>query len=249
VAAVNADDPWGLRLLEGLEVPSVTYRLADAEGLELAPRRSTFRWRGAAVELPLGGRHNVANALAAATAAAELGVAPDVVAAGLAAAAPVPGRWEAVDAGQPFTVVVDYAHTPDGLRQVLTAARAAAPGHRVTVVFGCGGDRDRAKRPQMAAVAADLADLAVLTSDNPRSEDPRAIIDEAATGAPAGAALVIEPDRRRAIELAIAQAVAGDIVVIAGKGHETGQTVGDHVLPFDDREVARQALRTEAARW
>ncbi|HVM65524.1 MAG TPA: UDP-N-acetylmuramoyl-L-alanyl-D-glutamate--2,6-diaminopimelate ligase [Acidimicrobiales bacterium] len=249
VAVVNADDPWGRRLRDRLAVPAVPYRLADAEDLDVGARRSTFRWRGAAVELPLGGRHNVANALAAATAAASLGVEPAAIAAGLASAAPVPGRWEAVDAGQPFTVIVDYAHTPDGLTQVLRAARGAAGGHRVTVVFGCGGDRDRAKRPQMAAVAATLADVAVLTSDNPRSEDPLAIIREAAGGAPEGAALVIEPDRRQAIAFAVAQAAPGDIVVVAGKGHETGQVVGDRVLPFDDREVARDALLEAAARW
>jgi UDP-N-acetylmuramoyl-L-alanyl-D-glutamate--2,6-diaminopimelate ligase len=249
LAAVNVDDPWGRRLLDRLEVPAVPYRLADATDLVVGARRSSFQWRGARVELPLGGRHNVANALAAATAAAALGVDPEVIAAGLASAAPVPGRWEAIDAGQPFTVVVDYAHTPDGLTQVLSAARGAAGGRRVTVVFGCGGDRDRSKRPHMAAVAADLADLAVLTSDNPRSEDPLAIIGEAAGGAPPGAPLVIEPDRRQAIVFAVAQAAPGDIVVIAGKGHETGQVVGDRVLPFDDREVVRDALEKEAARW
>ena len=139
-------------------------------------------------------------------------------------------------------MLVDYAHTPDGLAQVLTAARGAADGHHVLVVFGCGGDRDRAKRPRMAATAAGLADLVVLTSDNPRSEDPLAIIREAAAGAPPGAPLVVEPDRREAIALAVRRAQPGDIVVIAGKGHETGQVVGGTVLPFDDRAVAREVL-------
>jgi UDP-N-acetylmuramoyl-L-alanyl-D-glutamate--2,6-diaminopimelate ligase len=249
LAIVNTDDPWARRLLAQLEVPAEAYGLADAEDLRLSPRHSAFRWRGTRVELPMGGRHNVANALAAATAAAALGLAPEAIAQGLAGAEPVPGRWEAVDAGQPFTVVVDYAHTPDGLEQVLTAARGAAGGHRVLVVFGCGGDRDRAKRPRMAARAAALADVAVLTSDNPRSEDPLAIIREAAAGAPAAAPLVVEPDRRAAIALAVGQAAPGDIVVVAGKGHETGQVVGDRVLPFDDRAVVREALEKEAAGW
>ena len=249
LAVVNGDDAWGRRLLGQLEVPAVTYTLADAEDLRLAPRHSAFRWRGAAVELPIGGRHNVANALAAATTAAALGAAPEAIAEGLATAAPVRGRWEPVEAGQPFTVVVDYAHTPDGLEQVLTAARDAAGGHRVLVVFGCGGDRDRAKRPRMAAVATSLADVAFLTTDNPRSEDPLVIIEEAAAGAAPGASLVVEPDRRAAIALAVGRAAPGDIVVVAGKGHETGQIVGDRVLPFDDRDVARDALLKAAAGW
>jgi len=230
-------------------VPSVTYGLSDAGDLRLGPRQSTFTWRGVTIDVPLGGRHNVSNALAAATTAASLGVDAPTIAAGLASARPVPGRWEAVDAGQPFTVVVDYAHTPDGLEQVLTAARTAAGGHRVIVVFGCGGDRDREKRPRMAAAATALADVAVLTSDNPRSEDPLAIIDEAAAGARPGATLVIEPDRRDAIALAVAEAQPGDLVVVAGKGHETGQVVGGRVLPFDDRTVVREVLEQAASRW
>ncbi|HZQ59019.1 MAG TPA: UDP-N-acetylmuramoyl-L-alanyl-D-glutamate--2,6-diaminopimelate ligase [Acidimicrobiales bacterium] len=252
LAVLNADDAWGRRLLaaiDGRALPTVTYALGDAEGLRLFPRRSTFRWRGTDVELPMGGRHNVANALAAATTAAALGVPPAAVAEGLASATTVPGRWEAVDEGQPFTVVVDYAHTPDGLAQVLGAARAAAGGHRVLVVFGCGGDRDRAKRPQMAATATALADLVVLTSDNPRSEDPLAIIGEAAAGAAPGAALVVEADRREAIALAIGRAAPGDLVVVAGKGHETGQVIGDRVVPFDDRAVVREVLQGAPARW
>jgi UDP-N-acetylmuramoyl-L-alanyl-D-glutamate--2,6-diaminopimelate ligase len=252
LAVVNADDAWGRRLLDDvarLGLAATTYAMSDAEDLRLFPRHSTFRWRGADVDVPLGGRHNVANALAAATVAASLGVLPGAVAEGLAAAPPVPGRWEAVDAGQPFTVLVDYAHTPDGLAQVLSAARASANGHRVLVVFGCGGDRDRAKRPQMTAAATALADLVVLTSDNPRSEDPLAIIDEAAAGAAPGSALLVEPDRREAIALAVGRAEPGDLVVIAGKGHETGQLVGDRVLPFDDRAVVREVLEGAPARW
>jgi UDP-N-acetylmuramoyl-L-alanyl-D-glutamate--2,6-diaminopimelate ligase len=152
-----------------------------------------------------------------------------------------------VDEGQPFTVVVDYAHTPDALEQMLGAARTMAGG-RVIVVFGCGGDRDRGKRPQMGAIAVRDADLAVLTSDNPRSEDPAAIIDEVRAGCPGADNLVVEPDRAAAIALAVREARPGDLVAIAGKGHETGQTVGPVTHPFDDRDEARRALREEAAR-
>jgi UDP-N-acetylmuramoyl-L-alanyl-D-glutamate--2,6-diaminopimelate ligase len=242
LAVVNTDDDWGRRLLRELEVPAVTYGSSDIDGLELGPRRSRFRWRGVDVEVPFGGRHNVANALAAATVAAELGLAPAAIADGLRTAPPVPGRWEIVDGGQPFTVVVDYAHTPDGLTQVLSAARGVVGEHRVLVVFGCGGDRDRTKRPLMASVATTLADVAVLTSDNPRHEDPLDIIREAAAGAAPGGDLVVEADRQAAIALALGRARPGDLVVIAGKGHEIGQVVGEVVLPFDDREVARTLL-------
>jgi UDP-N-acetylmuramoyl-L-alanyl-D-glutamate--2,6-diaminopimelate ligase len=170
----------------------------------------------------------------------ELGIDADVAVAGLAAAPQVPGRFELVDAGQPFTVVVDYAHTPDGLEQVLRSARAVTSG-RVHVVFGAGGDKDRAKRPMMGEVAARLADVVVVTSDNPRSEDPEAIIDEIVAGMPSPPALR-ESDRRTAIERALAGASAGDVVVVAGKGHETTQTLADQVVPFDDREVVKDVL-------
>jgi UDP-N-acetylmuramyl-tripeptide synthetase len=191
----------------------------------------------------------VSNALAAATAAAELGIGPSTIAAGLDAAGPVPGRFELVDAGQPFRVVVDYSHKPDGLARVLESAREVAAGDgRVLVVFGCGGDRDRTKRPHMGAVAVELADVVVVTSDNPRHEDPEAIIAEIVAGIadPAGrqdeGALVVEADRRAAIATALDRARPGDVVVVAGKGHETTQTIGDRALPFDDREVARELL-------
>src|SRR5581483_11984039 len=163
---------------------------------------------------------------------------------GLAAVDDVPGRFETIDEGQPFTVVVDYAHKPGALENVLAAARGLASG-RVICVFGCGGDRDRGKRPQMGRIAAELADRAILTSDNPRSEDPLAIIDEVLAGAPE---LEVEPDRRAAIELALTGAADGDVVVIAGKGHEQGQEVAGVLHPFDDREVARETLRRLGAR-
>jgi UDP-N-acetylmuramoyl-L-alanyl-D-glutamate--2,6-diaminopimelate ligase len=246
-AVICADDPWGRRLLDRLrdrgDVEVHPYRLADAADLSLTPAGAAFTWRDQRVELGLSGRFNVRNAVGAATAAVAVGVAPPVVARGLAAAAAVPGRFEAVDAGQPFTVIVDYSHKPDALDQALRAARELVTGGgRLTVVFGCGGDRDAAKRPLMGEVAARLADDVVLTSDNPRSEEPLAIIDDIARGIPAGAAARTEPDRRRAIALALGAARPGGVVVVAGKGHETTQVVGDRTVPFDDRVVAREVL-------
>jgi len=240
-AVVNAEDPHGRLLLDAAQIPTVPYSIADVSDLRLAPSESTFTWRGERVRVPVGGRHNVVNALAAATAAVELGVAVPAIAAGIGNAGPVPGRFEPIDEGQPFSVLVDYAHTPDGLERVLEAAREVASGHRVVLVFGAGGDRDRTKRPAMGAAAQIGADVAILTSDNPRTEDPAAIIAEVASGAPAGA-LVIEGDRRRAIARSFATARPGDVVVIAGKGHESTQTIGDQALPFDDRAVAREEL-------
>jgi UDP-N-acetylmuramoyl-L-alanyl-D-glutamate--2,6-diaminopimelate ligase len=249
-AVVCSDDPRGRELLARLRgtrsgVTATAYSLADAEELTLSPAGASFRWRGAPVELALAGRFNVANALAAGAAAEALGIEPGVVARGLSAATPVPGRFEAIDGGQHFTVLVDYAHKPDALEQALRAARElVAAGRRLLVVFGCGGDRDLAKRPLMGEVATRLADDVILTSDNPRSEDPEAIIEDIRAGIPSGArvTVAVEPDRRRAIGQALAEAGPGDVVVIAGKGHETTQTIGDTVRPFDDREVARAAL-------
>ncbi|HEX7276875.1 MAG TPA: UDP-N-acetylmuramoyl-L-alanyl-D-glutamate--2,6-diaminopimelate ligase, partial [Acidimicrobiales bacterium] len=244
VAVVNADDPWGRRLLAAARLPTRTFSLADAAGLDLGPDGARFRWDGEPVWLRRGGTFNVANALAAATAARELDVPAGAVAAGLSAAPVVPGRFEPVDRGQPFRVVVDYAHTPAGLEACLRAARdlAGPPPARVIVVFGCGGERDQAKRPLMGEVAARLADRAVLTSDNPRSEDPRAIVDDVLAGVERPETVVVEADRRAAIALALASAAAGDVVVVAGKGHETTQTTGDAVVPFDDRVVAAEEL-------
>jgi UDP-N-acetylmuramoyl-L-alanyl-D-glutamate--2,6-diaminopimelate ligase len=245
-AVVNVDDVRGRLLRDAAVVPTTAYSLDDAVDLRVSAHESRFTWRGQPVRVPLGGRFNVSNALAAATACSVLGVADDVIAAGLAAAPSVPGRFEAVDEGQPFHVVVDYAHTPDGLEHVLTAARELTGG-RVLLVFGAGGDRDRTKRPAMGEAAARLADVVFLTSDNPRHEPPGAIIDEVAVGIPPATGLTIEPDRRAAIAAALAAAAAGDVVVIAGKGHETTQTIGDDVRPFDDRAVAADELRDLAA--
>jgi UDP-N-acetylmuramoyl-L-alanyl-D-glutamate--2,6-diaminopimelate ligase len=188
----------------------------------------------------LRGRFNVENILAAVAVSRLLGIENDAIAAGVEALEGVPGRFEAVDVGQPFAVVVDYSHKPDALENVLRTARELAR-NRVICVFGCGGDRDRAKRPLMGRIANELADVAIVTSDNPRSEDPAAIIDEVLAGA--GAGLEVEPDRAVAIGRALALAGDGDVVVVAGKGHEQGQEFAGRVVPFDDREVVREALR------
>ncbi len=243
VAVVNADDPWGRRLLAAARLPTRSFSLADAAGLELDPDGARFLWDGHPVWLRPGGTFNVANALAAATAARELDVPADAVAAGLSSARVVPGRFESVDRGQPFRVFVDYAHTPAGLEACLSAAREVAGERgRVVVVFGCGGDRDHAKRPLMGEVASRLADRAVVTSDNPRSERPEAIVDEVLAGVERPDVVVVEPDRRAAIALALAGARPGDVVVVAGKGHETTQVTGDQVVAFDDRVVAAEEL-------
>ncbi len=246
VAVVCVDDEWGARLAglagdTGLEVVRCSVRDMLVDRVD-GPH-SEIRWHGAQGVLHLAGEHNVANAVVAANVGEVLGLEPVDVLAGLSALPSVPGRFEYVDNGQPFAVVVDYAHTPDGVEVVLRAARrSVGEDARVTIVVGCGGDRDRAKRPLMAAAAEALADRVILTSDNPRHEDPRAILNEMQTGLRDPSRVTIDPDRAAAIRLAIEQAAPGDIVVIAGKGHETTQTIGDDVLPFDDREVARDAL-------
>jgi UDP-N-acetylmuramoyl-L-alanyl-D-glutamate--2,6-diaminopimelate ligase len=246
VAVVNADDPWGLRLLDRLRVPAVAVRADQVSDVRLEPGRSRFSWRGREVAVPLTGWVNLRNAQLAAEAALAVGIPPDVVADGLACAEPVPGRLEVVAAGgrHPFDVLVDYAHTPAALEAVLAEAeRLARPrGGRTVVVFGAGGDRDPTKRPMMGEVAGRMADVVVVTSDNPRGEDPGAIIAAILAGVPEPVAALVEPDRRSAIERAVAAARPGDVVVIAGKGHETYQEVGRQRLPFDDRTVASEAL-------
>ena len=198
-----------------------------------------------ALQLRLGGRFNVSNALAALGVAHAAGLDWERSLAALAAVPGIPGRFESVDAGQAFAVIVDYAHSPDGLLNVLNAARALQPAHLI-LVFGCGGDRDRGKRPLMGRMAAELADTVVVTSDNPRSEEPGAIIREIMAGVAAAsrrrARLVEEPDRRRAIAQAIQMAGPGDLVLIAGKGHENYQIFAERTIHFDDREVAREVL-------
>jgi UDP-N-acetylmuramoyl-L-alanyl-D-glutamate--2,6-diaminopimelate ligase len=245
-AAVNVGDEHGRRLADDLHGKSelLTFGLAEdaevrAEDLELGPRGARFTAAGIALETRLRGRFNVENVLGAVSAARLLGIDDDAIAYGVRELRGVPGRFEAVDEGQPFAVLVDYAHTPDSLENVLRTARDLAQA-RVICVFGCGGDRDRGKRPLMGRIASELADVAIVTSDNPRSEEPEAIIAEILEGTNGAE---VEPDRREAIARAIGEAEEGDVVVIAGKGHEQGQQFADRTIPFDDREVAREALR------
>lgn len=251
LAIVNTDDPYGRRLAELVEatdgVDLVVYRLADAVDLHIDGPVSRFTWRGLPIVLRLAGRHNVLNALGTAAAAEALGLDPNDIADALCATMPVRGRFELIDVGQPFTLAVDYAHTPDALEAVLAASRQVTAG-RVIVVFGCGGDRDHDKRPEMGQVADVGADVAIVTSDNPRGEDPEAIIDAIVGGMTSGtdgeatSRIVVEPDRRSAIARALDEADEGDLVLIAGKGHETVQVIGDQELPFDDRQVALDEL-------
>jgi UDP-N-acetylmuramoyl-L-alanyl-D-glutamate--2,6-diaminopimelate ligase len=255
-AVVNGDTPEGRLLAERPEIPTMTFGLGPGSDLvarDVLISRSgvAFVVDGLRVRSRLQGTFNVYNCLGALAAARQLGVEDETIAAGIAALRGVPGRLEAVECGQPFPVLVDYAHTPDSLENVLRAARELGGG-RLIVVFGCGGDRDRGKRPLMGEAATRLADLAVLTSDNPRSEEPETIIAQIEVGARrGGGTYLLEPDRRAAIRTALTRARAGDVVLIAGKGHETGQEFMDRTVPFDDRVVAAEELASlsgEAAR-
>jgi UDP-N-acetylmuramoyl-L-alanyl-D-glutamate--2,6-diaminopimelate ligase len=256
LGVINVDDPHG-RLLadtaeaDGLRIVTVSQdQLADVEVTASSHR---YRWRSIDVDVPIGGRFNVANSLIALTTAVELGIEPEVAATGLRSLAAVPGRFEVVRTPESerrgVTVVVDYAHTPDGLTEILGSARAvAADGGDVVVVFGCGGERDRPKRPEMGRIAARLADRVIITSDNPRGESPEEIIDDIVAGVEHDyrARVVTDPDRRAAITTALAGARPGDVVVIAGKGHEATQEFADHTIEFDDRRVAREVLEDES---
>ncbi len=252
VAVVNIDDPYGARLAAQLRgvVPTLVTVAIDSAGADLrataiesAFTGSSFTAGGLRLHSPLPGRFNVMNVLGAVAAVRALGVDDAAIAAALPEAGRVPGRFEPVDEGQRFAVLVDYAHTPDSLENVLTAARPLTSG-RLHCVFGCGGDRDRGKRPQMGEISARLADHTIVTSDNPRSEDPAAIVDEILAGIENRAATEAIVDRHAAIERAVQLARPGDVVVIAGKGHEQGQEFEDgRRLPFDDVTVAREALR------
>jgi UDP-N-acetylmuramoyl-L-alanyl-D-glutamate--2,6-diaminopimelate ligase len=230
-AAINVGNDWGRRLAQD-RPDALTFGFA--EDAEVRPDALD------GVDLKLRGRFNVENALGALAASRLLGIDGDAITRGLEAVRGVPGRFESVSEGQPFEVIVDYAHKPEALESVLRTARELATG-RVICVFGCGGDRDRGKRPMMGGIASELADVAIVTSDNPRTEEPQAIIDQILEGMTGE--VDVEPDRAAAIEKAISQAHEGDVVVIAGKGHEQGQEFADRTIPFDDREVARDALR------
>ncbi|MDX6607969.1 MAG: UDP-N-acetylmuramoyl-L-alanyl-D-glutamate--2,6-diaminopimelate ligase [Solirubrobacterales bacterium] len=263
VSVLNIDDPYGRRLADELSCGSggecITYSAAGGAA-DLSARGVTFDQTGSRflclspegeleVETPLPGDFNVSNALAALSVAHALGLDLAEAADALASAEQVPGRFESLDEGQSFGVIVDYAHTPDSLENVLAAARRLTAG-RLICVFGCGGDRDADKRPLMGRAGAELSDIAVVTSDNPRSEDPDAIIEQIRAGIPEDphAEVLVESDRRSAIAMALGRAAEGDTVVIAGKGHEQGQEFEDgRKVPFDDRDVAREELRRLAA--
>ena len=257
-AVLNVDEVYGTKLIKvskqhGAEVVTYGLKKADlhAEKLEIGPQGTRFDLVMPEAVVPLFstllGQVNVYNILAAAGAAYARGLQSEPIAKGVEALRKVPGRFERVDCGQPFTVVVDYAHTEDALRNLTSLARkfveSAGKGGRVITVFGCGGDRDRAKRPLMGEAVGELSDFVVLTSDNPRKEDALAIINDALVGLQrSDAKYKVEPDRRAAFALAIAEARPGDIVLLAGKGHEKFQVVGDDAIPFDDVEVAREVL-------
>ena len=252
-AVVNTADPYGREIHGRALIDVLTYGPPDADisctSLELSHEgsRATLRTPAGQIDLStaLRGRYNIDNCMCAAGMALHLGFTADQVAAGIRAVPTVPGRLEPIDSGRGFLVLVDYAHTPDALEHALGASRELAR-RRLIVVFGCGGDRDRAKRPLMGAAATRDADLAIITSDNPRSEDPAAIIDDITAGA-AGEYRVVS-DRREAIAEALAAAGSGDVVLVAGKGHEQGQTIGSTTLPFDDRDVVRDLLAEAACR-
>ncbi|HEY4237648.1 MAG TPA: UDP-N-acetylmuramoyl-L-alanyl-D-glutamate--2,6-diaminopimelate ligase, partial [Gaiellaceae bacterium] len=232
LAVVNVGDEYGRRLAR--ELPdAITFSADDASALD-------------GIGLRLRGRFNVENALGALNAARALGIGDDAIRQGLESVRGVPGRFESVDLGQPFHVIVDYAHKPDALEKVLRAARELANGNRVICVVGAGGDRDRGKRAVMGRLASELADVTIVTSDNPRSEDPEAIATEIVSGAEGG--VEIELDRATAIGRAVELAQRGDVVLIAGKGAEQGQECADRTVPFDDRETAKDALRALEAR-
>jgi len=252
VGVMNADDPWASRL-EGLAKRTLSYGLKGTpdvtvkklvlsfSGLEFTAQTPVGKIE---VRSPLVGRINVYNALAAIGAAIGLEIPPNKIEEGIAALTLVPGRFQRIDEGQPFLVVVDYAHTDDALRNLISTARELSPSGRIITVFGAGGERDRTKRPMMGEAAGSLSNLVVLTSDNPRSEDPLRIINDVVVGLQkVNAKYRIEPDRARALEIALDEAQSGDIVLLAGKGHETTQVLRDQTVEFDDREKARDLLR------
>ncbi len=249
---INTDDAYGKRLV-GLAARTVTYGLQN--GAEVTTKKFALAFSGLefTAQTPAGkievrsrlvGRINLYNILAAIGAAIALGISREHIEAGVWQLESVPGRFERIDRGQPYLVVVDYAHTDDALRNLIATARELNPTGRIITLFGCGGDRDRVKRPLMGEVAGSMSDIAVLTSDNPRSEDPLRIINDVVVGLQkTKARYLIEPDRAVALERALDEARPGDIVLLAGKGHETYQVLRDRTIDFDDREVARQSLR------
>lgn len=258
-AVINADDTWSSRVPTELPGLDAIYYSTSAEqdasifadGIEFGPGSVDFHIDGAAgrhhVSLAIPALFAVSNALAAAAVAVGLGIGGDAIAEGLTGVSTIPGRFELVRRGQPFLAVVDYAHTPDAVSAVLASARAqVGEGGRLIVLLGCGGDRDRSKRPLMAVAAVSGADLAILTSDNPRSEEPGRIVDDMISGLSETQrkSTQVELDRRKAISMSLAEARAGDVVVFAGKGHEAGQTAGSKTIEFDDRVVVAEELES-----
>ena len=241
-AVIWVDDPYGERLAQSTTLPVTPVTRRDASDVDSSLRGSTYFWRGHLVNSPLVGGYNVDNSLVAMTVMSTLGVDDAFIAASMADVESVPGRFEVVY-GDEVTVVVDYAHTPEGLERLLRDVRALQPAGRLLTVFGAGGDRDRAKRPEMGRVVSQLSDVTFITSDNPRSETPESIIDAVASGVESAADVVRSVDRRLAISQAMERARRGDVIVVAGKGHETTQVSADAVIAFDDRVVVRELLR------
>jgi UDP-N-acetylmuramoyl-L-alanyl-D-glutamate--2,6-diaminopimelate ligase len=253
-SVINRDDEWGRRLGEGITGSEIMWYgmgndaairarsvHSSLAGLRFDISTGSTRFP---VQSPMIGRINVYNILAAASAAMSLGISNETIARGVEACKGVPGRFERVDEGQPFAVIVDYSHTDDALRNAIAAARSLEP-KRIITVFGAGGDRDRTKRPLMGQAASELSDMVIVTSDNPRSEDPLQIVNDVMVGVRrANAKTIVEVDRSAAIHRAIKEAATGDVVLLAGKGHETYQVFRDHTIHFDDREVAGEALRS-----
>jgi UDP-N-acetylmuramoyl-L-alanyl-D-glutamate--2,6-diaminopimelate ligase len=242
VGVVNGDDPRVASLMSTAGIPTVSFSRGDAVDVSMSATSVTYQWGGVSIKVPMGGDFSLMNSLAAARSAQVLGCSLDAIARGLACVPPVAGRFEPVVGGDGFDVLVDYAHTPESLEGLLASVRTVSRG-RVILVFGCGGDRDRGKRPLMGEIAARLADSVIITSDNPRSEVPTDIIAQIAAGVTRrDADVTTEPDRASAIASAISRAERGDIVVIAGKGHETTQEIAGILHPFSDADVARSAL-------
>lgn len=248
-AVVNTDDTRGRLLFDAATIPMATFSLDDIAAVKITASSIEFEWEGVRIDAPIGGRFNVMNLLAACTVARELGLTPKEIARAATQVQSVAGRFERVDVGQDFTVVVDFAHTPEGLAEVLQAGRAVCAG-LVHVVFGCGGDRDSGKRPLMGGVAAQYADNVMVTSDNPRTEDPLDIIKQILEGIPASATCLVNSnsDRRAAISEVLQSARAGDIVIVAGKGHEATQEFAHHREEFDDVAVVRELLNLRIGR-
>ena len=250
VGVVNYDDVYGRLIADTNEIQCVPFSVHDVQNISATASSHEFSWKTHHVKVNVGGKFNISNSLAAVTAAVQLGVSETDIVVGLAAAETVPGRFEQVRSSTGFDVVIDYAHTPDALQRVLLAAReVVGTKQQVVVVFGCGGDRDSEKRPLMGAIAAKFADCVVVTSDNPRSESPATITQNIIDGVGtlnANTIIATEIDRRLAIQFALKSARSGDIVVIAGKGHEKTQTIGNDVLPFDDVATVKEILGVSA---